>query len=175
MTGKGLIQVYTGDGKGKTTASLGLALRACGHGLKVIMLQFLKDDPNYGEFKAAGYLPGFVIKQVGRDCFVDFSNPDPIDVLMVAEGWQQAKNVIESGEYDIVILDELNIVMAYDLLPTAEVISFLQKARGNKVEIVLTGRYAPQALLDLADLVTEMKEVKHYFSCGIESRDGIDH
>lgn len=171
----GLVQVYTGDGKGKTTAALGLALRACGYGLKVLMIQFLKDDPNYGEFKAANLLSNLEIRQVGRDCFVDFSNPDPIDVVMVADGWQQAKQEILSKKYDIVILDELNIVMAKDLLETKEVIFFLQKTRGLPVEIVLTGRYAPKEIIDFADLVTEMKDIKHYFEQGIESRDGVDH
>lgn len=171
----GLIQVYTGDGKGKTTATLGLALRACGHNYKVLMIQFLKDDPNYGEFKIGDCLSNFEIRQVGRNCFVDFSNPDPIDVKMVADGWQQAKEAITSKKYDMVILDELNIVMDKGLLDTKEVVDFLRETRGLPVEIVLTGRYAPQEIIDLADLVTEMKDIKHYFSKGIDSRDGIDH
>lgn len=171
----GLIQVYTGDGKGKTTAALGLALRACGHNYKVLMIQFLKDDPNYGEFKAADFLSDFAIRQVGRDCFVDFSNPDPIDVKMVADGWQEAKEAILSKKYDMVILDELNIAMDKNLLDTKKVVDFLRETRGLPVEIVLTGRYAPKEIIDLADLVTEMKDIKHYFTKGIDSRDGIDH
>ena len=171
----GLIQVYTGDGKGKTTASLGLALRACGHGLKVLMLQFMKGDREYGEIKAAIYLPNFEIKQLGRDCFVDFANPDSVDVKMLIEGWQEAKEAILSRKYDIVILDEINIAMHAKFLPLEEVVDFLKNNDFKNTEIVLTGRQAPTEIIELADLVTEMKEIKHYFSKNIHSRDGFDH
>ncbi len=175
MDGQGMVQVYTGDGKGKTTASLGLAMRAVGHGLKVLMLQFLKNDENYGEIKSVKYLPDFEICQVGRDCFVNFANPDPIDVKMVRSGWEKAKDAITAQKYDIVILDEINVAIAYGLLPVKEVIDFLECRNSGKTEIVFTGIAAPLELIELADLVTEMKNVKHYFNLGIESRTGIDH
>ena len=172
----GMIHVYTGDGKGKTTAALGLALRAWGHGLKILMLQFLKDDPLYGEFIAAQKLDNFEIRQVGRNCFVDFSNPDPIDVKMAEDAWQESKNAILSKKYDIIILDELNIVMAKNLINTNEVVEFLKESMPLETEIVLTGRMAPEEILKIADLITDMQEVKHYFvTRGIHSRDGIDH
>lgn len=171
----GMIQVYTGDGKGKTTASLGLAFRACGHGLKVLMVQFMKGDHEYGEIKAEKYLPGLEIKQVGRDCFVNFADPDPIDVGMLQDGWQLAKEAILSKKYDMVILDEINVAMYAKLLPVSEVVDFLKNNDLKQVEVVLTGRMAPDEIIEIADLVTEMREIKHYFSKGIHSRDGFDH
>jgi cob(I)alamin adenosyltransferase len=170
-----MIEVYTGDGKGKTTASLGLALRAVGHGFKVLMFQFLKGDTEYGEFKAAGFLPGFEIRQVGRDCFVNFASPDPVDAKMALEGWEAAKTAILSQKYDMVILDEINIAMGTGLLPTADVVHFLREISPQPVEIILTGRMAPAEVVELADLVTEMKEIRHYFSKGVHSRNGVDH
>ncbi|NCD08031.1 MAG: cob(I)yrinic acid a,c-diamide adenosyltransferase [Negativicutes bacterium] len=174
MKGYGLLQVYTGTGKGKTTAALGVALRASGYGAKTLMIQFMKDDPGYGEYSAAKFLPNFELKQVGRDCFVDFSNPDPIDLKMVQEGWAIAQEAILSQKYDIVILDEFNIALAHNMLPIEEVANFLKNMRG-KTEVITTGRYAPQALIEIADLVTDMQAVKHYFFNGVHSRDGIDH
>jgi cob(I)alamin adenosyltransferase len=171
----GMLQVYTGDGKGKTTASLGLALRAIGHGFKVLMIQFLKGDRQYGEVLAAPKLPGFFIKQTGRDSFVNFADPDPVDLKMVREGWEIAKRDILGKQYDMVILDEINVVLGTGLLPVEEVTAFLRDGSWRPVEIVMTGRLVPPAIVELADLVTEMKELKHYFVRGISSRDGIDH
>ena len=151
MKGYGLLQVYTGSGKGKTTAALGVALRAAGRGARTVMLSFLKDDPDYGEAMAAQYLPHFLLRQVGRDAFVNFHNTA-----------------------DLLILDELNIVLATGMLPLEEVIDFLKKYKG-KTEIITTGRSAPEELIDIADLVTDMQEIKHYFHKGVSSRDGIDH
>ena len=174
MKGYGLLQVYTGNGKGKTTAALGVALRACGHGAKTLVLQFMKDDPGYGEYRAAGYLPGFELRQIGRDCFVDFANPDPIDLAMVQDGWEIAKRALLEQKYDLLILDELNIALAHNMLPVEEVVRFLKDNKG-RTEVIATGRYAPALLIEAADLVTEMQEVKHYFFAGVHSRDGIDH
>ena len=112
MKDYGLLQVYTGSGKGKTTAALGVALRAAGRGAKTVMLSFLKDDPDYGEAMAAQYLPHFLLRQVGRDAFVNFHNPDPIDLKMVREGWEEAKKILIEDTADLLILDELNIVLA---------------------------------------------------------------
>jgi cob(I)alamin adenosyltransferase len=170
----GFIQVYTGNGKGKTTASLGLAFRACGHGFRVLMIQFMKECADYGEVKAAHMLPGFKIIQVGRNDFVDLESPDPLDRQLAQAGWQQAKTLIDEGGYDIVILDEINVAMACGLIDTAEVVTFLTERR-RPVEIVLTGRYAPGAVIDIADLVTDMQDIKHPYSAGVEARQGIDY
>ena len=169
-----MLQVYTGTGKGKTTAALGVALRASGYGMTTLMLSFLKDDPAYGEARAAGNLPWFTLKQVGRDAFVNFRNPDPLDLQMCRDGWQEAKKAIADHAADIIILDELNIVLATNMLPTQEVVAVLQEHK-QSVELITTGRGAPEALLKAADLVTDMQEVKHYFHKGVSSRNGIDH
>ncbi len=169
-----MLQIYTGTGKGKTTAALGVAFRAAGYGYKTIMLSFLKDDPNYGEAKACGYLPNFILEQVGRDCFVNFKNPDQIDLDMARAGWEKAKDIIAEQKTDILILDELNIVLGKNMLPIEEVADFLKNNKG-KVEIIMTGRDVPKEIIEIADLVTDMNEVKHYFTEGINSRNGIDH
>lgn len=169
-----MLQVYTGTGKGKTTAALGVALRASGYGMTTLMLSFLKDDPDYGEARAVGKLPWFTLRQVGRDAFVNFRNPDPIDLQMCRDGWQEAKKAIADHAADIIILDELNIVLATNMLPTQEVVAFLQEHK-QSVELITTGRGTPEALLKAADLVTDMQEVKHYFHKGVSSRNGIDH
>lgn len=174
MSQFGLIQVYTGNGKGKTTASLGLALRACGQGYRVCIIQFMKDDPEYGEVKAAKYLPGFTLIASGRNDFVNLSCPDKIDIELAQQGWERAKNIILSREYSIVVLDEINIAMACGLLDVKTVAEFLNQ-KNVPVEIVLTGRYAPPEILAIADLITEMKDVRHPFNKGIKIRDGIDH
>jgi len=169
-----MLQVYTGTGKGKTTAALGVALRGAGYNLKTMMFSFLKDDPNYGEARAYTYLPGFELKQVGRDAFVNFHNPDPIDLKMCRDGWEMAKIAISKQQADIIILDEINIVLCTKMLPTEEVVAFLKQYK-SKLEIITTGRGAPQELINAADLVTDMSEVKHYFHKGVGSRNGIDH
>jgi cob(I)alamin adenosyltransferase len=177
MTELGLIQVYTGNGKGKTTASLGLAFRACGHGFKVCMIQFMKDNTDYGEVKVSKCLPDFKLIQVGRNDFVNLDNPEEIDKELATDGWSLAQSVILSREYDIVILDEINVAMACGLVNVNSVVSFLTencKVLNKRPEIILTGRYAPAEIIDIADLVTEMKEVRHNYSQGIESRQGIE-
>ena len=169
-----MLQVYTGDGKGKTTAALGLCLRAVGHNFKVAVVQFLKDDPEYGEFKAKELLPNFELHQVGRNDFVNFKNPDQIDLDLADKGWEKAKKMLLSGEYDIIVLDEFTLVLKYNLIETAAFYQLLDKFSG-KTEIVVTGRDAPAELIERADLVTEMTNIKHYFDSGVESRIGIDH
>ena len=169
-----MLQVYTGTGKGKTTAALGVALRGAGHGLKTLMLCFLKDDPEYGEAKAFGFIPGFELTLVGRDAFVNFRTPDPIDLDLCRKGWEAAKIAITERQADIVVLDELNIVLATHMLPLDEVLDFL-RAHQHELEIITTGRGAPEELIKIADLVTDMSEVKHYFHKGVSSRLGIDH
>lgn len=169
-----MLQVYTGTGKGKTTAALGVAFRGTGYSLKTLMLSYLKDDPEYGEAKAASMVPSFKLEQVGRDAFVNFQNPDPVDLKMCRDGWERAKQAIVNKEADIIILDELNIVLATKMLPTEEIVDFL-KAHKQNLEIITTGRGAPEELIKAADLVTDMQEVKHYFHKGVSSRNGIDH
>lgn len=169
-----MLQVYTGDGKGKTTAALGVAFRAAGYKLKTMMFSFLKDDPGYGEAMAASYLPGFILRQVGRDAFVNFKNPAAEDLQLCRSGWEEAKSAICRKQADVFILDELNIVLAASMLPVDEVIAFLRQYK-NDVEIIVTGRYAPEEIIKIADLVTELREVKHYFHKGVSSRNGIDH
>ncbi len=173
MQGYGKIQVYTGDGKGKTSAALGVAFRACARGAKVLMLAFLKDDPEYSEAIGAHLLPGFTLKQVGRDAFVNFQNPDKIDLDMARAGWEQAKEAIAQQQADVIILDEINIVLQTGMLPVDEVVGFLSAHKGE-AEVICTGRGAPQELCAIADLVTDMREVKHYFHLGVASRAGID-
>lgn len=171
---KGFIQVYTGNGKGKTTAALGLALRAAGHKLKVLMIQFLKGGEIYGELKTARKLSPYLrIIPVGRESFVHRKAPDPIDIELANKGWQLAKNAIISHKYQLVILDEINVAVKYGLIPLKELVKVLKK-KPKDVELVLTGRWADAQVIDLADLVTEMKEVKHYYKKGVESRLGIE-
>lgn len=171
----GMLHVYTGTGKGKTSAALGLALRAVGHGAKVVMICFMKGDATYGEAQAFHFLPNFTIKQMGRDCFVNFRNPDPIDVKMAQDAWEEGKHILLSRATDVLILDEINLAMAKKLIKTKEVVTFLHEHRGN-TEVVCTGREAPWELIDEADLVTDMQEVKHYFTeKNITIRDWIDH
>lgn len=171
----GMLHVYTGTGKGKTSAALGLTLRATGHGARVIMICFMKGDPTYGEARAFHFLPNFTIKQMGRDSFVNFRNPDPMDVKMAQDAWKEGKRILLNREADVLILDEINLAMAKKLIDTKEVVTFLHEHRKN-TEVVCTGREAPVELIDEADLVTDMREVKHYFTeKNITIRDGIDH
>ncbi len=170
----GLVQVYTGNGKGKTTAALGLALRASGHRLKVLMIQFLKGGIAYGELLAARKLAPFLkIVPMGRECFVNKKNPDPEDIRLARKGWELAEQSVRSGKYDIVIMDEINVAVHYGLVSPRELLSFI-KNKPEKVELVLTGRYARPEVIRQADLVTEMREKKHYYKKGIESRVGIE-
>lgn len=171
---QGRVQVYTGNGKGKTTASLGLAFRAVGHDFKVCILQFMKGSTVYGELETARRLaPNLTIKQVGRKNFVARDNPSADDIAMAQAGFEEAKEIVASGEYDLVILDELNCIADFGLVPIADVCALIE-ARPEHVELVLTGRNVPAEIIALADLVTEMREVKHYFHAGQSARKGIE-
>ncbi|MHB8779940.1 MAG: cob(I)yrinic acid a,c-diamide adenosyltransferase [Candidatus Geothermincolia bacterium] len=168
----GLLQVYTGDGKGKTTAALGLALRVLGHGGQVFMVQFMKGR-TYGELRCCEDIPGITIVMSGRDEFVKKGAPEEVDLRMAREGFELARRVIGAGEHRLVILDELNVALDYGLLPLQEVLETL-RARPRHVEIVCTGRYAPSELIEAADLVSEIREIKHYYRQGIPMRQGIE-
>jgi cob(I)alamin adenosyltransferase len=170
---KGLIMVYTGDGKGKTTAALGLALRTVGHGARVMMVQFMKGR-TYGELLAAQHLPGFEILMTGRDAFVDCDNPDEIDVQMAKDGFAKAVGYVQSGQYQMVILDELNVAVDYGLIDLKSVLDLIDK-RPPGVDLVITGRGASPALIQIADLVSEVKEIKHHYQQGIDARPGIEY
>lgn len=172
--GKGYVQVYTGTGKGKTTASLGLAVRAAGHGLKTVIIQFMKGWIDYGELKGVEMLAPFVeIHQAGRDTFVNRRDPDPEDVRLAREGWELAKATILGRHADIVVLDEINCAADFGLLPVGEILDVLRR-KPDGMEIVLTGRGAPPELVEAADLVTEMREVKHYYAKGVDARVGVE-
>ena len=171
---RGLIQVYTGNGKGKTTAALGIALRAVGHGLKVLVIQFMKGNINYGELETGKKLsPHLTIKQMGRETFVSKTNPDPIDIKMAQEGLALAEKTIKNGEFDIVILDEINVAVDYGLIPLSDLLQLID-SKPETVELILTGRNARSEIMDKADLVTEMVERKHYYSKGVRARKGIE-
>ncbi len=171
---KSLIQVYTGDGKGKTTAALGLALRAIGHGLKVLVVQFMKGNIDYGELQCSQRLyPNLTIKSMGRESFVSKSNPDPIDVQCAVDAFALAQNAIQSKNFDIVILDEINVAVDYGLIPLKSVLE-LMESKPNTVELVFTGRYAKKEVIERADLVTEMIERKHYYRKGVIARKGVE-
>jgi len=171
---KGFIQVYTGSGKGKTTAALGLALRAVGHRFKVLVIQFLKGGIAYGELRSAKKLaPYLTLVPMGREHFVNKKDPHPKDLRWARKGWELAKHSVHSQKYQIVILDEINVAVEYGMVPLPELLA-LMKTKPENVELVLTGRWARPEVLRLADLVTEMKEKKHYYRKGIESRIGIE-
>jgi cob(I)alamin adenosyltransferase len=171
---KGMIQVYTGTGKGKTTAALGLAMRALGHDLKVYIIQFMKGNIRYGEVETARQLsPNVVLKQMGRETFVDRKNPDRIDIELAQKAFQLAKEVIGGGKYDIVVLDEINVAVDYGLISLETLLDLLDSKPAH-VELILTGRSAKEEVIERADLVTEMVEVKHYYREGTHSRKGIE-
>lgn len=163
----GYVQVYTGDGKGKTTASLGLVCRAAGYGHRACIVSFLKGDPNYGELRfIREHMPMVDYHLAGRMNFVDPSDPAPEDVAIAVEGMQHAREAVASGEYQLVVLDEVNVAATLGLVTEEEVLDLLD-AKADHVEVVLTGRDAPDSFVERADLVTEMRMVKHFYEAGI--------
>ena len=169
---KGYIHVYTGPGKGKTTAALGLGLRAVGAGFKVHMVQFMKGR-RYSEIDAIEKIPNFSISQHGRDEFVNKQNPEQIDIDLAQEGFKFAKEIVQSGKYDMIILDEINVVMDFNLISLEDILKLIEE-KPEKLELVLTGRYAHPEIVKIADLVTEMLEIKHPYQNGIQARKGVD-
>ena len=175
---KGLLQVYTGDGKGKTTAALGLSLRALGAGLNVAFIQFIKGSMDSSELAMLSRLgPRFWLKRFAKE-FSPFSlgrgEPTEEDRRAVAQAWKIAEQVIHSGRWDLVVLDEINNVLRFGLLEVEKLVDTL-RSRPSHVEVVCTGRGAPARLIDAADLVTEFKCVKHPYEKGIGARKGIEY
>ena len=171
---QGLLQVYTGNGKGKTTAALGLALRALGHNWRVAVVQFLKGSAKFGEIQALQQFPTCRIWQYGRDVLIDMNNPEPQDVALARQGLAKARQLAQEKEYNLLILDEICVALALKLISEEEVRELLAQ-RPAALEIVFTGRYAPSWLIELADLVTEMCQIKHPFEQGIAAREGVEY
>jgi cob(I)alamin adenosyltransferase len=170
---QGYLIVYTGNGKGKTTAALGLALRMMGHGLKVCLLQFIKSQKETGEYKIKKHLGGlYTCHMLGQGFIITDADQEKNRELSL-NAWEFSKKIITSGEYDLIILDELTHLLSLKLLDETEVLDFLMK-RPSDLHIIITGRDAPASFLDKADLATEMREVKHPFLKGIKARKGIE-
>ena len=171
---QGYIQVYTGNCKGKTTAALGLALRAVGRELMVCMIQFMKGGGPYGEHLAAEKLaPYLTIIQTGREGWVNRDNPDAEDIRLALQALETARDALTGGRYDLVILDEINGAVSFGLLSVDQVLELMGMKPAN-VELVLTGRNAHEKIVEAADLVTEMREIKHYYKAGVPARIGIE-
>ena len=171
---RGLVMVITGNGKGKTTAAFGQALRAIGQNYNVFVLQFMKGR-KYGEFIAAEkYLPRLTIRMSGLDSFVMRDNPAAIDIELAEKGLDIARKAILSGKYDMVILDEINVALDFKLINLKEVIDLI-KNKPPALNLILTGRYAPEGIIKLADTVSEVKEIKHHYAAGVKDRAGIEY
>ncbi len=174
LSPRGLVMVITGNGKGKTTSAFGQALRAIGQGYKVFILQFMKGR-DYGEFKAAEkYLPRITVRRSGLDSFVMRDNPAPVDIELARQGFEQARKAMASGKYDMVILDEINVAVDFKLIPLQELIDLIQN-RPPALDLILTGRYAAKEIIKLADMVSEVREIKHHYAAGIKDRAGIEY
>jgi|SRR5579872_4081203 len=173
---RGLILVNTGAGKGKTTAAMGTALRAVGNGMKVLMLQFLKGSWHYGELDAVEAFKGrWIMKQMGRGFVkVGGAETDPEDIKMVEAAWDEAKTAIMGGQWDMVVLDEINYAISYGMLDPAKVVETL-KQKPDQVHVILTGRNAHPSIIEIADTVTEMKQVKHAYEKGVMAQRGIEY
>lgn len=173
METKGYVHVYTGDGKGKTTAAFGLALRATGAGKKVFIAQYAKGQ-HYSELDALDiYLPSITLKQFGLECFI-LNTPTPEDIDAALFGLNEIETILSDDIYDVIILDEANIAIFYNLFTSQQLIDILDK-RNPRTEIIITRRYASPEIVDYADLVTEMQEIKHYYRQGVVARAGIEN
>ncbi len=168
---KGYVQIYTGNGKGKTTAALGLSLRAVSIGKKVFFGQFVK-GMKYSEVNCTDFVPNIEFEQFGKECFI-YNDPTEDDIKRAEQGLAKMSSALKDGKYDVVVMDELNIALYFKLFTVEEVIKAISN-RAPHVEVIITGRYAPKELVEIADLVTEMKEIKHYYTKGVENRKGID-
>lgn len=168
---KGMVHVYTGNGKGKTTSAIGLAVRAVGAGLNVYIGQFAK-GMKYSELNSLTYIDNIKVEQFGQNYFIK-GKPTDKNINSAQNGFYKIKEILKSGQYEVVILDEANIATYYDLFTVDELINVIEK-RADNVEVIITGRMADQKLIDYADLVTEMKEIKHYYNQGVIARTGIE-
>ena len=169
---KGYVHVYTGNGKGKTTAAIGLAIRAAGAGMRVYIAQFVK-GMHYSELDSLDrYVDRITLKQYGRDCFIE-KEPEEEDIQAARQGLEEVKGILASGDYQMVILDEANIATRYNLFSPDELIDLI-RSKPEAVELIITGRNADPKVVALADLVTEMKEIKHYYRRGVKARAGIE-
>ena len=174
QTGMGLVQIFTGNGKGKTTAALGTVLRAVGHGFKIFIVFFFKGDYTLGEYATLPQLPNVTVASYGLRHLINPKNVKPEDIEQAKLALDAAREAVHSGEYDLVMMDEVNVAVEYKLIELDEVID-LVKNKPDNVELILTGRYADKKLLDMADLVTEMVKIKHPFDEGTNARRGIEY
>ena len=172
-TRQGVILLVTGPGKGKTTSAFGCALRAHGHGFSIAVIQFMKGRV-YGELDTLRSLPRVEVWQFGRNAFVDPKNPDPRDRELARQGLDKAWEIVRAGRHDLLILDEINVVADFGLIPPEEVLD-LAHARPRWMDMIWTGRGAPSAMIDMADTVSEVREIKHHYRKGIESRAGMEY
>lgn len=171
---RGLVFVYTGNAKGKTTAALGLALRAVGHGHKVLMLQFMKGR-EYGEsISADKYLPNFTMVKCGQESFVMKNKATPMDIELAQKGLWLAQQAVSSDEYDLIILDEINVAVDFGLIPVEAVLELI-RTKPARLDLGLTGRYAAPEIIEMADLVTAMTEIKHPYNTGIPAKAGFEY
>jgi cob(I)alamin adenosyltransferase len=171
---KGLVQLFTGDGKGKTTAAIGTVIRALGHGLRVYIALFMKGDYLYGERKILAGLPGVTLESFGSSRFIDPDNIQPEEKAEAARALAAARQAMLGGEYDLVVLDEVNLAVAFNLLGVEAVLRLIgEKPEG--VELILTGRQADKELVRAADLVTECLKIKHPYDSGVEGREGFEY
>jgi cob(I)alamin adenosyltransferase len=170
----GLVQIFTGNGKGKTISALGTVLRAAGHGFIVFIVFFFKGEYALGEYATLPRLPNVTVASFGLRRLVDLNNIKPGEIEQAKLALDAAREAIQSGEYDLVIMDEINVAIEYKLIELDDVIDLI-KNKPNNVELILTGRYADNKLIEIADLVTEMVKVKHPFDKGIGARKGIEY
>lgn len=165
--------VYTGQGKGKTTAAVGQAIRAIGHGYRVCMIHFMKGR-DYGEFLATNHISNLTIIRAGRDSFVNREKPDPVDIELAEEGFNKAKKAIMSGEYDMVVLDEINVAVDYGLIDEKKLLDMIEEKPAG-VALILTGRNATPELVQRADMVSEVLAIKHHYEKGAKCCRGIEY
>jgi cob(I)alamin adenosyltransferase len=171
---KGLVEIFTGEGKGKTSAALGAIIRALGHGLRVYIVFFMKGDFPYGEQKILCQLPNCTMERFGFQEFVDPTHPKPEEKAEARKALEAARKAMLSKKYDVVILDEVNVAAAWKLIDVDDVVKLIED-KPEKVELILTGRYADPKIVKLADLVTEMIKIKHPYDKGILSRKGVEY
>lgn len=171
---KGMVQVFTGNGKGKTSAALGAVIRALGHGLKVFIVFFMKGKYPYGEFSTLSKLPNVDVASFGLRCLTDRAHINPEEIEQAKLAMSAAREAMLSGNYDLVVLDEVNVAANYKLIELDEVVRLIGDKPRN-VELILTGRYADAKLIELADLVTEMVKIKHPYDKGVKARKGIEY